>query len=64
MCGVEVDGGKWSQEGNGNGEQDGDWKVDGGGEGRMGILRSCGRKMELWMEMRIGRETEVGRDGK
>ncbi len=28
MCGVEVDGGKWRQEGNGNGEQDGDWKVD------------------------------------
>jgi hypothetical protein len=64
MFGVEVDGGKWRQEGNGNGEQDGDWKVDGGGKGRMGILRSSGRKMEAWMEMLIGRESEVGRDGK
>jgi hypothetical protein len=27
-CGVEVDGGKWRKEGNGHGEQDGDWKVD------------------------------------
>jgi hypothetical protein len=60
MCGVEVDGGKWRQEGNGNGEQEGDWKIDGGGEGRIGILRSCGRKMVVWMEMRIGREKEVG----
>ncbi len=63
MCRVEVDGGKRRQEGNGNEEQDGDWKVDGGGEGRIGILRSSGRKMEAWMEMRIGRE-KVGRDGK
>jgi hypothetical protein len=40
----------------------GDWKVDGGGKGRTGILRSSGRKMDVWMEMRIGRETEVWRD--
>ncbi len=60
MCGVEVDGGKWRQEGNGNGEQDGDWKLDEGGEGRIGRLRAIvgdkdGRKMETCMEMRIGR---------
>ncbi len=34
---MEVDRGKWRQEGNGNGEQDGDWKVDGGGKGRINI---------------------------
>ncbi len=68
-CGVEVDGGKWRQEGNGNGEKDGDWKVELWSGGRRRQVET-GRKWKLRARWRLEskvvdwRQTEASGDRK